>query len=184
MANNDFSTTERRNSSALTQTAPYEVPLSKAFDKLTSEVFIFLLAYVILIIGLAVFGESLANTLKTLLYIIPVLGVAAYVWQNQKTIRNKAGKSGIDVRAWMVKGAQVIGVEGAKSGDAIPENVKVRAGLASDNAKVKGMVYGSDDPADTSEKYLLEQFTKLDDNNKDELIDYVRKLVKKQVAPK
>src|SRR5450631_1322249 len=35
------------------QTAPYEVPLTKAFDKLTSEVFLFLLAYVILLIGLA-----------------------------------------------------------------------------------------------------------------------------------
>ena len=167
------------------QTAPYEGVLTKAFDKLTSEVFIFLLAYMILIIGLAVFGERLANTLKTLLYIIPVLGVAAYVWLTQKTIRNEANKSGIDVGAGVVTdSARVIGVQGAKSGDPIPENVKVRTAMARGKAMVGGVVYGSDEPANNSANYLMELFMKLDADHQGELIADAQKLLRKQGTQK
>jgi hypothetical protein len=160
--------------------APYEVSLTKAFDKLTSQILIFLLAYVILVIGLSIFGKNLTNSFKTLLYIIPVLGVAAYLWENQKAIRREADENGIDVSAWIVKGAEVVAVEGAKRGDSIPEKVVVKPKLVFDNAKVKGLVFGSDKPADASEKYLMEQYMKLDEENKGELIDYARKLIRKQ----
>jgi hypothetical protein len=39
--------------------APYETALNKASDKLTPQVFIFLPAYAILLIGLTVYGLSL-----------------------------------------------------------------------------------------------------------------------------
>ncbi len=168
-----------------TQSAPYEVPLTKAFDKLTSQIFIFLLAYVILLIGLAVFGENLANSIKVLLYMIPILGVAAYVWQNQKKIRGQARKSGIDVSAWRVTSSgRVVAVNGAKSGDPIPENVKIRVGSVSQNAEVGGVVYGTEESGDTSENYLLGLFAHLDERNRRELITSAQTLLDKQAAPK
>src|SRR5437016_2686080 len=85
--------------------APYEVPLTRAFDKLTSQIFLFLLAYVILLIGLAVFGSQLADTLRNLFYVIPVLGVLAYVWLRQRKIVQVAKNNGIDVRAGIVSGS-------------------------------------------------------------------------------
>src|SRR5215470_16459936 len=87
------------------RSAPFEAPLTKAFDKLTSEIFIFLLAYVILLIGLAIFGSELANTLRNLLYLIPVLGVMAYVWLQQRKIVNVAKEQGINVKAGIVGGS-------------------------------------------------------------------------------
>lgn len=163
------------------QSAPYEAGLIKAFDKLTSEVFIFLLAYLILIIGLAVFAERLAITLKTLLYILPILGVAAYSWLSQKQIRNKATKSGIDVSAGAVTGsAKVIGVDGVERGNKISDKVRVRAGLATDKAYIGGVVHTNNEPETTSGKYLMELFLKLDENYREELISNAQKLLKKQ----
>jgi hypothetical protein len=174
---------DTEHSAWLSQAAPYEAPLTKAFDKLTSEIFIFLLAYVILIIGLAVFGEKLANTIKTLLYIIPVLGVAAYAWQNQKVIRTNASKRGVDVRAGMVTGsAKVVG----SRGDPNPGNVKLSVGWAGGNSSVMGSDVGSqeirkdNESADFSEKFLIEQFVKLNESNRRELIARLLKLLDKQ----
>src|SRR5436305_7829631 len=79
----------------VSRNAPYEVPLTKAFDKLTSQIFLFLLAYVILLIGLAVFGSNLAVTLRSLFYILPILGIAAYLWQQQRAIVKDGKDRGI-----------------------------------------------------------------------------------------
>jgi hypothetical protein len=71
---------------------PYEAALNKAFDKLTSEILIFLLAYTILLIGLAVFGSGIATQFRNLLYIIPVLGVVAYVTLLAKGRQGRRGR--------------------------------------------------------------------------------------------
>src|SRR5437868_7186506 len=93
----------------VSRNAPYEVPLTKAFDKLTSQIFLFLLAYVILLIGLAVFGSSLAVTLRSLLYILPILGVGAYLWQHQRAIVKDGKDRGIDVKAGKITGQARVG---------------------------------------------------------------------------
>src|SRR5438876_1425239 len=93
-----------QSSHVVSRNVPYEVPLTRAFDKLTSQIFIFLLAYVILLIGLAVFGSGLIVTLRSLLYILPVLGVIAYLWQQRKTIRRDGEDRGIDVKAGKITG--------------------------------------------------------------------------------
>jgi hypothetical protein len=181
MAQSTAPVPEKHNSPKLPPTAPYEAPLTKAFDKLTSEIFIFLLAYGILIIGLAVFGEKLASTLKTLLYIIPILGVVAYLWQSQKTIRNKVGEAGINIRAGIVSdSADVAGVRGAKAGNPLPEHVDVGVGAASGKARVSGLIYGKDEGSDNSEKYLLDLFKDLNKVNRGELISSAQKLLRKQ----
>lgn len=173
-----------------TQSAPYEVPLTKAFEKLTSEIFIFLLAYVILVIGLAVFGENLAKTIKTLLYVIPVLGVVAYVWLKQKMINSQANK-GINVNVDKIKdSANVVGAKGVKDKNSIPDKVSVDVKEAEGNSFVGGVVFGDEmpdvnnKPADNSEKFLVDLFMKLDEENRGELISNALKLVKKQGARK
>jgi hypothetical protein len=77
--------------------APYEGALNIAFNRLTSEILIFLLAYTILLIGVVVFGAGLPTELRTLLYIIPILGVVAYVWLQKRTIVKKAAAGNVDV---------------------------------------------------------------------------------------
>jgi hypothetical protein len=84
--------------------APYEAVLAKAFDKLSFQVFVFLLAYMILVIGLAVFAPQLATELRTLIYVLPVLGVGAYVWQRRRSNARDAREHGIDVKAGVVTG--------------------------------------------------------------------------------
>ena len=53
--------------------APYERVLSKAFEKLTSEVLIFLLAYTVLLVVLVLIGHDLSAWFLTLFYVIPIL---------------------------------------------------------------------------------------------------------------
>ena len=70
--------------------APFEDVLGKGIEKLTSEIFIFLLCYTILLIGLAVFGAQLAIEFRTLLYLVPVLGVAPYFWLRRQQLTTEA----------------------------------------------------------------------------------------------
>ena len=71
---------------------PYERVLAKAFDKLTSEILIFLLAYTILLIGLLYFGINIPDTWRNFFYLIPVIGVLAYIWLQQGGIHKYANQ--------------------------------------------------------------------------------------------
>jgi hypothetical protein len=94
-------------------TAPYEAVLMRALDKLTSQIFIFLLAYTMLLIGLAAYGAEMAAWLRNLLYIIPVLGVSTYVLLRQRTLARKAAAHGVQVRAGIVRDSgYVAGIRG------------------------------------------------------------------------
>lgn len=176
------SSPEERPASA--SSGPYEAPLTKAFDKLTSQIFIFLLAYVILLIGLTVFGSQLADTLRNLFYIIPVLGVIAYVWLQQRGIVKDAKEKGIDVKAGMVSdSARVFGVRGAKAGDDLPENVRVGTVLARGNAEVGAVIYGdaeSEVPQSGVLEVLTDIFKQLDRSSQIELISSAQSLLDKQ----
>jgi hypothetical protein len=162
-----------------TSNAPYEAPLAKAFDKLTSQIFIFLLAYVILLIGLAVFGAELAAALRNLFYVIPIIGVVAYVWLKQQEIVRSAKKRGVDVKRGIVVSARNVqdqaivmgatGVQGEK-----PGNVTVDVGRASGKSKVVGVDYATPDKSgdlqDIDVKQLLNIFSQLSSADKNELL--------------
>lgn len=170
--------------------APYEAALTKAFEKftsVTSEIFIFLLAYVILLIGVAVFGSKIANTLRNLLYIIPVLGVMAYVWLQQKGTVKEAQEKGIDVKAWFVRdSAQITGVRGAKPGSDLPKDVAVEVGFASGRAKIDGLVFGDkepESPQSSSLEVLAEIFNQLNRSNQIKLISNAQRLLEKEQKP-
>lgn len=165
--------------------APYSEALAKAFDKLTSQILIFLLAYVILLIGLAVLGAQLAPTIRNLLYVIPLLGVAAFVFERRQNIVKDGRQKGIDIKARRVSGsASVIGVRGATND--LPENVTLRVGRAGDRAVVHGVEYGNvseadaSKPAGTDAQYLLDTFQRLSRQNRRELIATAQRLEGKQ----
>lgn len=167
--------------------APYAVVLAKAFDKLTSQVLIFLLAYVILLIGLAVFGSQLATTFRHLLYVIPLLGVAAFLFDQRHRIVKEGREKGVDVKARRVSGsASVIGVRGA-TGD-LPDNVTLKVGHASDRAVVHGVEYAGatarDDgqPEGSDARFLVETFQQLNKTNRRELIVSAQRMLGKQEA--
>lgn len=169
-------------------TAPYEATLMNAFGKLNSEIFIFLLAYLILVIGLGVFAPGLANPLRTLLYGLPVLGIAGYLWQRQRMLVREARQHGISVTAGVTTGrARVVGVEGPAGTGALPENVAVRSTLASGDSKVGGLVAPEAVPsaqaAPASEQYLLDLFRQLDGDSRNQLMMTAMKVLEKAKRP-
>jgi hypothetical protein len=167
-------------SDASITSAPYQTVLIKAFDKLTSQIFIFLLAYLILVIGIAVLAPQLTNQVRTLLYLLPVLGIGAYAWQQRESIAGEARRHGINVRAGIVTGgAQVIGVRSASAGASLPRDVSVGAGLASGQSRVAGVVLGQEESSSNAAdaRYVLEIFQKLDPQKRRKLISSAQKLL-------
>lgn len=65
------------------KTKPYHEPYMEALwetiRKIRSQILLFIIAYSILLIGIAVWGPNLVVELKTLLYILPMLGVGGYL---------------------------------------------------------------------------------------------------------
>jgi hypothetical protein len=163
--------------------APYEGALNIALNKLTSEVLLFLLAYTILLIGMAVFGSGLAIELRTLLYVIPILGVVAYAWLQKRAIeKRKAGGNVIVESAVARKGAEVIGERGTGQGRS---NTTVGSLYAS-NSRVIGRESGgvesqsvsATDAADV--RYLVEIFQKLEEAGRDELMAKALEIQKRE----
>ena len=162
--------------------APYERALNIALNKLTSEVLLFLLAYTILLIGITVFGSGLPTELRTLFYIIPILGVVAYVWLQKRNIVKREAAGNVRVGSSVARrGAEVIGVRGPG-----PEqgNTTVDSLFASDS-HVIGRDYGRADSqtasaADAADvRYLVEIFQKLDEAGRNELMTNALEIRKK-----
>jgi len=163
------------------RTAPYEIPLTKAFDKLTSEVFLFLLAYLILLIGLAVFGSNLVATLRDLFYILPVLGVIAYLWQQQRTIVKDGKDRGIDVKAGKITDqARVGGVVNAPRDRNVPNAIRVRIHRAQDSARISGIEYGDGDELNDETSYIARVFRELSQQNQKNLIESAHRMLTQQ----
>jgi hypothetical protein len=155
--------------------------LAKAFDQLTSQVLIFLLAYVILLIGLAYFGSEMADWLRNLLYIIPVLGVGVYVLFERQGIAKKAREKGIDVKAGVLLGQpRITAVRVTPGTSVIPENVDVAVGFAGGKAEVGGFVVESQEPESPSSRdaaYLQDLVAQLDPSNRRKLIASAQRLL-------
>ncbi len=166
---------------SVSRNAPYEVPLTKAFDKLTSQIFLFLLAYVILLIGLAVFGSSLVVTLRTLLYILPVLGVIAYLWQQQRAIEKDGKNRGIDVKAGKITGqARIGGVVNAPRDRDVPNDIRVHVRQAKDSARISGVEYDDGDESNDETSYIARIFQQLSQQNQRKLIDSAHRILNQQ----
>jgi len=142
---------------------PYEHALLKAFDKLTSEIFIFLLAYLILVVGVAWLVPTMSSSLQVLLHVLPVLGIAGYLWLHSGSLVKTAESHGVEVRSGLALGSAR--VAGALGLGGRPDRVKVKSGIAAGNAQVIGSdSSGITTPEDKSddEQYLLHTFRQLD----------------------
>ena len=165
---------------SLATTVPYEAVLIKALDRLTSQVFIFLLAYTVLLVLLAMIGGVLDSTLRSILALVPILGVAAYVWLRRTDIATQATEQGIDVRAgWTSGRASVAGVTGATERSALPDHVVVRTGAARDDARVVGVEFAARE-SELDSAYLNELLTHLTVANQRRLIASAQRLLDKQ----
>ena len=123
-------------------TQPYADALNLAFKKLTSEVFIFLLAYVILLIGMGVFAQQAEKSTRYLLYAIPVVGIAGELLLRKGPIVRKAGEEAarqVRVKAGRTtRGSKVIGAS-APSGKDLPESIEVAAKRTDGGSTVQGV---------------------------------------------
>jgi len=155
---------------------PYERAVIMGFDKLSSEIFIFLLVYVILLIGLAVVAPQLSTTLKTLFYILPILGIVAYLWLKSTGLIKDAEANGIQVYSGIAAGsAQVIGVRGRIT-QALGR-IKVGSFVAIGNARVIARESAASDVnANPDEPYLISLFRDLDDAQRTALIAEANRL--------
>jgi hypothetical protein len=190
-SNEENNTTEDTNdkkatvlSENLPKQIPYEAALLKAFDKLTSQILIFLLAYVILLIGIGVLAVEISDTFKNLLYIIPILGVGAYLWSQRRDIHNDAKKSGINVKSgWVSDEAKVTGVRTTPDAAQVPHDVDVSAAVVKDKAEVTGFVVESDDVSEKQSsdlEYMKDIFQQLSISNRRKLITDAQRLMDKQ----
>lgn len=146
-----------------------------AFQKLSSEVLIFLLAYVILIIGMEFFASGAAAQLRGLFYLIPILGAGGYVLLEKRKVR----PYGISAAGVYVSGATVEGVRGDPGRVGGP--VSARVGVANKGATVRGVDMGGgklDQPADLA--YLCELAAKLDEAGRQKLIGTATELLREQ----
>ena len=160
--------------------APFEAGLLRAFDKLTSEIFVFLLAYVILLIGLGIFASALSVGLRTLLYILPIVGIAAYAWLESGRITMTAKNEGVDVWSGVAtRSGRVVGIRGAIS--SMLGRVKLRSLIVSGNARVVGVDVGGDALGKgAQEGYLLDMFRKLEQADRRKVVNNVSSLLEKR----
>jgi hypothetical protein len=169
---------------ALRVNPPYEAALNTAVKNLTDQILIFLLAYTILLIGVAVFGSGLAIELRTLLYIIPILGVVAYVWLKRGGAE-KESRRDVRVRSSFATGQSYVGGkrgathEGSGSTD-------VSSLFASGGSTVIGRDAGrqtgrsTETPLALNTQYLLDIFQQLDRSSQRKLIESAHSLLEQQ----
>jgi hypothetical protein len=165
--------------SGTTVDLPYEVALNKALDKLTSEILIFLLAYMILVIALVMLRGSIPDGLRVLLYVIPILGFVGYAWLRKRTVIREPRSSGVSVKALFVKDAYVGGVRGAGRGaeaGAVDVSVAVATG--------RGTVVGVDQTNVADDlKYLQSIFHQLTESHRRQVITSASQLLDRQKLP-
>lgn len=168
--------------------SPYEAVLIKAFERLTSEIFLFLLAYAVLVVVLSVFNVAMTDTLQNLLYLIPILGVITYTWVRQRSLARDAKKweetpkDGVYVEVDQARGnADIGGIVGSHQEPTT--NVGVVVKRASDHAKVRGIEYGQHNQTLplADESYLVDLFQRLDDTRRRKLIGQAQKLLETQM---
>lgn len=162
--------------SATDMKLPYETALNKAFDKLTSEIFVFLLAYMILVIALVTLRASIPDGVRALLYVIPILGVTGYAWLRKRTVIREPQAGGVSVKALFVKDAYVGGVRGVgPASDAGAVDVSV--GVAAGGGTVVGVDRGNE--ADDL-RYLSSIFHQLTDSHRRQLIMSASQMLERQ----
>ena len=165
---------------------PYEEALVRAFDKLTSQVLVFLLGWGIILIILATIKPDISIQLLASIYFLSALGVAVYVWQEKRSVVGQGNnrRKRVRVRAGRAEGSTYVsGTRGAIPMS--PDDIDVRLGRGKDNARVIGLDAGEIDSVDSKfsrsnqENYLIELFRQLEASDRRELVRVADDLLKK-----
>jgi hypothetical protein len=122
--------------------------LTLAIQKLTSEVFIFLIAYVILLIGVGVFAPQFEKDYRVLFYAIPVVGIVGEFLLRKGPITRKSREESVrQVRVhagFTTGGSQVDGASGVRPGEILPD-IGVRTWLTRGKSSVRGVSFSDHD---------------------------------------
>lgn len=150
---------------------PYEASFSKGLEKLTDQILVFLLLYMILLIGLDLFAKGIVEKYRPLLYIIPIGGVISYAWRQKKNaVKNKNDiRQGTKIDVKETYG-RVLG----KQGDLSEGYVDIQAGQVGKDAEIIGeSSYFDDNRANNSTdvKFLIDIFEQLNSSDKLEIIN-------------
>jgi hypothetical protein len=155
---------------------PYAAALSKAFERLNSDIFIFLLAYMILVLAVGILAPRVSETLRALLYVVPILGIVGYTWGQRRKISRRSA-SGLEARVGYVDGrAEVTGTRIRGEVSKMPDtSARVVVGVARGDATVRGVDVVTGDEAsdlDSDAHFLLDTFKALDSENRKAVVLY------------
>lgn len=160
---------------------PYEAALNKAFDKLNSQILIFLLAYLVLIIGLNITTGSIPESIVNLLYMIPLLGIIAYGWSRKRTIVQDPSAKGIKIQAFRVSGqGYVAGRSGGQANTTANEDIQVSVGLVSNRARVVGQDLQVNHDLTSQQVVVSDLFSSLNPSLQREAIRFMMSLADRQ----
>lgn len=157
---------------------PYGAALKQAIDKLTSEVFLFLIAYVILLVGAELLAPGLTRNYRYLFYILPIVGIGAYLFQRSRHLAKQSREQlerSVTVSSTLAHDATVVGVRG--EGADIPEEVAVVSRMALGGSEIIGVDVGRGS-SDARLEYLSRLFEKLDEADRDALVSRALELTR------
>jgi hypothetical protein len=174
MATGDAAAADGTESAGQPGSGPSALPiefLSQALQRLTSEVLIYLLAYAVLVASLVIWGGSVNAALRNILYILPPLGVAAYLYQQRRRIKSSRPPRVAVSVLFAGRDAIVAGIRGTWQ----PADVRVKAGFAT--GKVVGVETGQQaESAAADITYLTELFNKLETKGRQKVIQVATQL--------
>ena len=170
MATGDAATTGSTKPADQPGSGPTALPLnflSQALQRLTSEILIYLLGYAVLVASLIIWGGSVNPALRNILYILPPLGIAAYIYQQRRRVKSKRLPRVAVSALFTGRGGSVLGIEGLDyKGD-----VSVKAGIARGGSEVVGVKAGKKvEPLPADITYLTALFGKLDNEARQKVI--------------
>jgi hypothetical protein len=156
--------------------------LGKAVAKLTSQIFIFLIAYLILAAFLTLSTSQIPAEIRIALLVIPILGLLVYASLKRRKILTQTRDLDVQVRAGIATGAATVaGVRGAAP-DSL-RSVKADVGYAGGRATVVGV----DNPASAASPeadaaFLLQMFQKLAPKDRLELMNVANRIAAKALS--
>jgi len=156
-------------------TDPTVIPtrfLSVAVQRLRSEILIYLLAYAVLVVVVLLWGRELSLALQGLLYLLPLVGVAAYlVSQSRRVAQGRQPRVTVGT---LFTGKQAV-VVGTERPDAAAD-VSVSAALT--RGTVKGVATPPAEAGDDSSQaaYLAELFAGLRPDQRHKVIEVAQRL--------
>jgi len=157
--------------------------LTKAVKRLTSQVLLFLIAYLILVAILILAGATIEPKVQAGLFFVPVLGIIAYVYLEKKTLdtQTRAVEDSTRVVAEKVDNSEIVGRRGKVDQNEGSVDVRVKDAK---NAMIVGVDAMPGTVSQNSQRdYLLKIFDGLGADARRNLVDKAIALEAKRSRP-